>query len=144
VISNARYHRPPGDHLSTFNNYWDASDEGNDCLTDLYQLGILRASNIAFTRTKEDINSVYEYLSLDSLEGYDSFKWSPLENRPVLIERLRKRFLQLLERGADESVLGLREGSKTSTPSKHIFSLIHDRNLLVRLGVSSFVKRAAA
>jgi hypothetical protein len=57
-------------------------------LNSLYIKGIFDASIEKYSRYNESVKSLYEYLDFSPQFKNDGFRWSPLENRPVLLQQL--------------------------------------------------------
>lgn len=74
-------------------SYYSDKHETHEILTQLFVNGILDASIERYTRLNESPETLYEYVSM--APGNDAFRWSPIEHRPILVERLRRSVLDV-------------------------------------------------
>lgn len=85
------------DIYSTYEDFSTFADQEKvyHILNSLYIKGIFDASIEKYSRYNESVKSLYEYLDFSPQFKNDSFRWSALENRPVLLTRLIDSILKL-------------------------------------------------
>lgn len=69
-------------------------------IADLERLGniaLIESSNVRFTRLRDSELEKFEFLSFPHMGQYDSFTWSPIEKRPVLLMSLYHQFIDSLQ-----------------------------------------------
>ncbi|WP_124586961.1 hypothetical protein [Pedobacter sp. KBW06] len=76
-------------------------------ISDLEHLGniaLIESSNVRFTRLRDSELEKFEFLSFPRIGQYDSFIWSPIEKRPVLLVSLYHQFMDALQTPAEKAL----------------------------------------